>query len=144
MAAKRKRKSSSSSSSDSDNGQLFYLVWLLGVRLTFFLDVSTVKKLIAVDISLEISLRQRLASTIESRIAWALLLQDSLTKDFHGSHCCFHFPFRKLMRYFKQTGLTIRQISEIQRWRHSERLKLLAISSSTEIKLLSGFLHPSV
>lgn len=36
------------------------------------------KQDIAADIALEIGLRQRLLDTIQSRISWALLLQESL------------------------------------------------------------------
>ncbi|KAJ6544654.1 hypothetical protein DFH09DRAFT_1088519 [Mycena vulgaris] len=39
------------------------------------------KQDIASDIALEIGLRQRLAQTVEARIAWALLLKESLLKD---------------------------------------------------------------
>ncbi|KAH7923356.1 hypothetical protein BV22DRAFT_1130736 [Leucogyrophana mollusca] len=43
---------------------------------------SAVRQLLAEEFDLEIALRQRLAATIESRINWALLLQDSLAGDY--------------------------------------------------------------
>lgn len=39
------------------------------------------------DIDLEIALKQRLADTIESRIAWALILQETLQKGAY-LNCC--------------------------------------------------------
>ncbi|KAH7915481.1 hypothetical protein BJ138DRAFT_997877 [Hygrophoropsis aurantiaca] len=41
---------------------------------------SRIQQLVAEEIDFEIALRQRLAATIESRITWALLLEESLTK----------------------------------------------------------------
>ncbi|KAG5636404.1 hypothetical protein H0H81_008178 [Sphagnurus paluster] len=41
------------------------------------------------ELDLEISLRQRLVETIDSRIAWALILQDSLVKGSSGSTASF-------------------------------------------------------
>src|ERR1700728_2491539 len=90
MLARKKRKSSSGSGSESDasdsfTGQ-FFAAETIPICLFYqdFIDVSAVKRLLVEDIDLEISLRQRLASTIESRIAWALLLQESLTKNVPG------------------------------------------------------------
>ena len=41
-------------------------------------------------VDLEIALRHRLADTVQSRIAWALILQDSLQK---GMHLVLNFPW---------------------------------------------------
>ena len=40
-------------------------------------------------VDLEIAIRHRLADTVQSRIAWALILQDSFQK---GMHLVFFFP----------------------------------------------------
>ncbi|KAG2106557.1 uncharacterized protein F5147DRAFT_227287 [Suillus discolor] len=40
-----------------------------------------IRQLIAEEIDLDIAIRQRLLSTIESRITWALMLQEALTRD---------------------------------------------------------------
>jgi hypothetical protein len=42
------------------------------------------RQVLAEELDLEIALRQRLSNTIESRITWALLLQESLMKDANG------------------------------------------------------------
>jgi len=37
------------------------------------------------EVDVEIALRQRLAETVESRIAWALILQETLQKGMHNA-----------------------------------------------------------
>ena len=46
------------------------------------------RQILLEEIDLEVALRQRLASTIESRITWALLLQETLTRELNlsGAH----------------------------------------------------------
>jgi len=46
-----------------------------------FLDLETRQLLLAQEFDLEIALRKRLAATIESRVAWALILQHTLSND---------------------------------------------------------------
>ncbi|EGN93831.1 hypothetical protein SERLA73DRAFT_78206 [Serpula lacrymans var. lacrymans S7.3] len=57
-------------------------------------DQRGVRQLLAEEFDLEISLRQRLAATIESRITWALLLQDSLEKDLPATDCATSSHFQ--------------------------------------------------
>lgn len=42
------------------------------------------RQVLAEELDLEIALRQRLLNAVESRITWALLLQESLMKDANG------------------------------------------------------------
>jgi hypothetical protein len=44
-------------------------------------DLKTRQLLIAQEFDLEIALRKRLAATIESRVTWALILQQTLSND---------------------------------------------------------------
>jgi hypothetical protein len=44
-------------------------------------ETALCRRVILEEIDLEIALRERLASTVESRITWALLLQEALQKE---------------------------------------------------------------
>ncbi len=47
---------------------------------------SPCQQLLLEEIDLEIGLQDRLRATVESRITWALLLQEALEKDVNGAH----------------------------------------------------------
>jgi hypothetical protein len=44
-------------------------------------NIFSTRQLLGEEFDLEIALRQRLAATIESRVTWALILQDILSDD---------------------------------------------------------------
>ena len=47
---------------------------------------TPLRQIVAEEIDLEIALRERLVETIESKITWALLLQEQLDKSSYGMH----------------------------------------------------------
>lgn len=52
-------------------------------------DRPTVKHLALREIELEIAMKERIAETVEARIAWALFLQQSLQSESTGPSCSF-------------------------------------------------------
>ena len=47
------------------------------------------KRIVLEELDLELALKDRIAATVQSRITWALLLQESLNKEFN----CIFFLF---------------------------------------------------
>ena len=56
------------------------------------MDRPSAKHLALREIELEISMKQRIAETVEARIAWALLLQESLQHEPTGPSYSFLYP----------------------------------------------------
>lgn len=71
--AYKKRKLTQESQLDSSNGP--------ESGFEPYLDSTTQQLLLAQEFDLEIALRKRLAATIESRVTWALILQQTLSND---------------------------------------------------------------
>ena len=53
-------------------------------------DFRTRQHLLAEEFDLEIALRKRLAATIESRVTWALILQEALSNDITSEFVSLH------------------------------------------------------
>jgi hypothetical protein len=71
--ARKKRKMCLADTSPSDSQEAHHIL------LNHDCPDGILQKILVEEFGVEISLRQRLADTIESRIAWALLLKNSLS-----------------------------------------------------------------
>jgi hypothetical protein len=66
-----------------ENRRLQYWNSFLGGILSQCFTGQT-KQLVLDELDLELALKDRVANTLQSRITWALLLQESLEKDLNG------------------------------------------------------------